>query len=146
MPHTPFVIIARPSPLFDDLPPNVRLYCNIPAPLCWGIAARSAFVLVPLRDAETCCGHITLVSARLAGIPMITSRSSGTREYSEGYRATLVAEPGRVDDWVALLEGAMPRHAEYRALAEQERVAAAERHDRRHWATFIEGFLRETAA
>lgn len=143
MPDLSFVIIARPDPMFDDLPSNVRLFCNIPAPVCWAIAERSAFVLVPLRDPETCCGHITLISARLSGIPMITSRSAGTREYSEGYRATLIAEPGRTEEWVDVLKCALPRSAEFKALAAEEQKGAMIRHDRMRWKEFIEEFLRE---
>lgn len=143
MPQLPFVLIARPDPIFSDLPPNVQLFCNIPSATCWAIAVRSSFVLVPLRDAETCCGHITLVSARLAGIPIITSRSAGTREYSEGYRATLIAEPGRLDNWTELLIDAMHRSGELREIAEEERRIASIRHDRRHWKSFVENLLRE---
>lgn len=143
MPHISFVIIARPNRLFDDLPRNVRLFCNIPAETCWAIAARAAFVMVPLLDTETCCGHITLVSARLAGIPILTSRSKGTREYSEGYSATLIANPGALEEWVKLLAESMPLASRYKEVALKECRTAQERHDRQHWVKFVGDYLRD---
>ena len=92
LPHIEFVIVARPYNRIPSLPINVRLLQNVPLASTWRIAAESACLVVPLRDRTTCCGHITIVSGELLGLPVISTASEATREYTED---VALCEPGR---------------------------------------------------
>lgn len=142
LPEVQFVVVARPSAALTNPPPNVTVYCNIPADLCWGIAARSAVLLVPLLTSDTCCGHITLVSGRQLGLPIITSRSRGTREYSEGFAATTLVEVGDSTQWVKAIQDLLAHPETIRAAAELEAASAIERHNRARWSEYVTNFIR----
>lgn len=146
LPEIEFVVIARPSPDLSDPPPNMRVVFNIPEATCWGIASRAIAVLIPLKTEQTCCGHITLVSARLLGLPMLTTRSFGTREYSEGYAGTVLIDPADSDGWKSALLDAATNSAGLRDAAATERAQATIRHDRARWAHYVENFIRLAAS
>jgi glycosyltransferase involved in cell wall biosynthesis len=78
----PLVIVARPG-LVDtsDLPPNVRVLTNIPVEQFWTVVKHSTISVLPLRDAETNCGHITLTGSMLLGRSVVATRSSGIADY-----------------------------------------------------------------
>lgn len=96
----PFVIVARPYNDFGSVPSNVRLLHNLSADLTWRIARDSLCLVVPLKDRTTACGHITLVSGHLLGIPMISSHSEATREYTD---QVSMYEPGDVPGLAELI-------------------------------------------
>src|SRR5690606_18561867 len=98
-PTLQYVVIARPTAALAHPPANVRVIFNVPLATCWGIASRALALLVPLRDAETCCGHITLVSGRLLGLPILTTASSGTDEYTQDFPGTLTLPAGEPEAW-----------------------------------------------
>lgn len=141
LPHVPFVVIARPDPVFADAPANMRVLFNIPFEMCWGIASRAAGLLVPLKSSTTCCGHITLISGRLLGLPIVTTRSLGTREYSEGFDATTLVEPQDVDGWVAAIEQLIADPAGAATAAAREVEPATARHDRGRWSEYVADFV-----
>ncbi len=80
-------------------------------------------MLVPLKTRETCCGHITLVSTKLLGLPMITTRAYATREYVEGREAVLECEPGDVTAFTALAQRLVDERDVLRAVAQKGRPA-----------------------
>lgn len=135
-------VIALPSAALTNVPANMAVLCNIPSELCWGIALRAAAILVPLKSEQTCCGHITLVSARLLGIPLITTRSMGTVEYSEGYAGTWMVEPSDADGWIGAIRRLLTDSGEIDRAAAADAVVAAERHDRTRWAEYVADFVR----
>lgn len=142
LPDLPFVVIARPTAMLDDAPPNMRLLFNLPWATCWGIASRSIGLLVPLISKHTCCGHITLVSGRMAGLPIVTTTSSGTTEYSQGFDGTLTIPAGDVDGWVEALRLLRRDGERIGAAAAKEAGEAVRRHDRSLWAAYTADFLR----
>lgn len=142
LPELQFVTIARPTAMLSDPPANMRVLFNLPWATCWGIAQRSLGLVVPLTSSRTCCGHITLVSGRLLGLPIITTQSEGTREYSEGYAATRRVPAGDVEGWVQALRTLARGGEELRRAAAAEAVEARERHDRLHWSAYTADFLR----
>lgn len=140
------VLIARPHSLVGlTVPSNVRVFANLPPPQTWAMANGSLGVLVPLLSRETCCGQVTLVSAKLLGLPMVTSVSEATGEYVDGRAAILQTEPGDVG---ALL-GAIERLADDRDALRAAAISAVphERaiHDRSIWSDYIARFLNDTA-
>lgn len=78
----PLAIVARPNSLDGlTLPDNVKFFSNLPLDQTWSIAEQSLGVIVPLRDESTCCGQITIVSAKMLGIPLITNECPALKEY-----------------------------------------------------------------
>lgn len=97
------VIIAKPHSLAGLLvPDNVMVLINIPLAQTWRIAQDSLGVLVPLLSRETCCGQITLVSAKLLGLPLVKILAHATREYVQGRTAVLACELGDARAFVGL--------------------------------------------
>ncbi len=136
------IIIARPHSIGGlPVPEGVEVMSNIPFDVTWRIAADSLGVLVPLRNAETCCGHLTLVCAKLLGIPLVTSFSEGTAEYVEGRAGVLVTPPRDV----AALRGAIERLADeqqaMRAAAEAAVLTETAFHHRSKWADYLADFI-----
>jgi hypothetical protein len=145
LPEIGFVVVARPNAALDEAPSNMRVMFNVPEEICWGIASASAAVLIPLLAADTCCGHITLVSARMLGLPIITSRSIGTREYSEGFEGTQVLEPGGTEQWAEAIRQITSEGPMWRHRAQEDAGPARIRHDRSRWVPYIADFLRRNA-
>ncbi|WP_174273326.1 glycosyltransferase [Sphingomonas bacterium] len=137
------IIVARPHSLTGlTLPDGVQVLSNLPFDRTWRIAVDSLGVLVPLRDEETCCGHLTLVCAKLLGVPLVTSFSKGTIEYVEDREAVLVTPP---NDAVALrqaIERLGDEAAALQAAAGAAVPAETAFHDRSKWADYLADFLR----
>lgn len=142
-PDIDWVVITRPAPEFENPPANLIPHFNLPGKLTWGIASRAAAVAVPLLSETTACGHITLASAQLLGLPLITTRSLGTREYVEGFRASTLIEPNDPEALAAAARAAVADAPALRALAESERDHARDWYDRAHWANLIRDFIRD---
>jgi hypothetical protein len=142
-PDIRWIVIARPSESFDNVPSNMSVMFNVPAPLTWGIAARSASVIVPLLTPQTCCGHITIASTQLLGLPLLTTRSLATEEYVGMTPGTTVVEPGDPEALALAAANAIEdRMAQReRAIAAQEMVK--ERYDLSLWANYISRFIRD---
>ena len=136
------VIIARPHSIGAlRVPDGVEILSNIPFGRTWRIAADSLGVLVPLRDEETCCGHLTLVCAKLLGIPLVTSFSRGTAEYVEDREAVLVTPPRDVGALVRAIERLADDQPHLRVAAEAAVPAETEFHDRTKWADYLAEFI-----
>ena len=115
LPDIDFVIIARPYNQVVDLPGNVQFLTNVPLGQTWRIASDSSCLVVPLRDRQTCCGHITLVSGELLGLPVISTHSEATVEYTKN---VALCEPGDVAALAALIR-------DHHGLAEERKAEAA---------------------
>jgi len=146
LPQVPFVVIARQTPLLMDPPANMTVHFNLPYATCWGIAARAAALLVPLRDADTCCGHITLVSARMLGLPIVTTRSRGTDEYTQDFAGTKLVPAGSVEGWVEAIRTVIADPDAARAAAAIDHAEAATLYDRSRWSTYIRDFVVQARA
>lgn len=142
LPHIDFVIVARPHNIGGVLPANVRLFFNLAAAATWRIVADSTCTVVPLETADTCCGHITLTSTRLLGVPTISTRSEATREYTEGmslcdpsdHRALADLIADHHSNWESATDAARARVPDYMKL-----------HDRENWAPVVADFLADFA-
>ncbi|ODS93814.1 MAG: hypothetical protein ABS45_00085 [Comamonas sp. SCN 65-56] len=136
------VVVARPQSLAGlQVPDNVTVLTNIPLAQTWAIARDSCGVLVPLLSRETCCGQITLVSAKLLGLPLATTRAHATREYVEGRAAVLECEPGDVAGFADLARRMYEEAASLRAVAQSQKSAEQAIHDRQHWAGLVDAFI-----
>lgn len=82
LPHRKLVIIAHPANL-EGLPAldNVELRTQVPLTEVAAVMSNSRFMVLPLRDAEVPCGHVTIVSAFHAGLAVLATDSSGIHDY-----------------------------------------------------------------
>ena len=138
LPHIPFVIVCRPHNPLPDIPGNVTVHTNLDGLKTWRIVKDSACTVVPLKSAETCCGHITIVGAELLGVPIVATRSAATTEYTED---VVLCEPG---DPCALAESIQRTYESAQILREQSMLAIPAKiakYDRKLWQNSIETFL-----
>lgn len=101
MPDVKFVFVARPWSIVETVPRNVTILTNLESSQTWRIVKDSTCLVLPLKNETTCCGHITLVSAAQLGVPVISSRSEATLEYSAG---VALYEPRNVAKLAELIE------------------------------------------
>jgi len=137
-----FVVIARPHSLTGlAIPDNVQVLSNIPSERVWRIAQDSLGVLVPLKSQDTCCGHITLVSAKMLGLPVITTFSHATQEYVEKREGVLVCEPGDPAALASLVVRLADEHRQIRSAAQDAAEHERAVHDRSQWADYLRTFI-----
>lgn len=123
------------------IPENVTILTDIPLAQTWRIAMDGQGVLVPLLARETCCGQITIVSAKLLGLPLATTHAHATREYVEGRAGVLTCEPGDVAGFAVLGERLVEEAETVRASARSDAEAEHEIHALRHWAEHVDTFI-----
>lgn len=144
-PDIQWIAIARPNAALEAPPANLEVRFNLPAPLTWGIAKRAAAVFVALKTEATCCGHITIASTQLLGLPLVTTRSFATAEYVDATPGTTVVEPGDVDALVNAAAVAVASAGESSTLPRSAHDNIKARYDTVGWTRFISGFVREYA-
>ena len=82
LPAIKFVLVATPQSIAGlAIPDNVRVHTNIPIAAAMNIIAFSRFMVLPLRNSEVPCGHVTLVSAMYLGKAILCTGSSGVSDY-----------------------------------------------------------------
>jgi glycosyltransferase involved in cell wall biosynthesis len=98
LPDTIFCIVARSENLVGlTIPPNVRVFTNIPFDDAMNILGHSSIMVLPLIGSETPCGHVTIVTAMCLGVPIVATNSSGVSDYIENGRTGLMVDVGRAD-------------------------------------------------
>lgn len=140
LPDITFVVVARSYNAVGADAPNVHVLRDIAAPLAWRIAQEARAMVLPLLGRETCCGHITLVGAKLLGIPTVSTFSIATQDYVELDRT---CPPGDPEALAELIRSAYRDHEERRAAALVSVAVAEATYSRDHWRQAIEAFLRE---
>lgn len=85
------VWVVRPENVAGlDLPPHVQVLSNIPYPRAMNVVANSRLTVVPLRDSQVPCGHVTLVSGMLLKRPIVATDSAGISDYlTDGWNGLL---------------------------------------------------------
>lgn len=136
------VVIARPASLAGrSLPDNLVFLTAIPLARTWAIAERSLGVLIPLKSPETCCGHITFVSAKQLGIPVAATRSAATVEYTEDRPGIIECDARDPIAFGQLLERLADERTALRAGARERVDAERALHHRSKWAAFLSEFI-----
>jgi glycosyltransferase involved in cell wall biosynthesis len=141
LPNLQFIIIARPCADLTDTPANVRVYYDVPSAVCWAIASAADLLLVPLKGQDTCCGHITLVSGRQLAIPMITTWSRGTLEYTNDYGGTITVQPGDPDALAEAIDATREDLTNAKARARVDQAITRPLYDRVIWRDYLVDFL-----
>jgi glycosyltransferase involved in cell wall biosynthesis len=82
LPHIRLVLVASAKNLQGlDPPPNVEVRQNIPLAEAEAVLRESRFVVVPLRDAQTACGHVTIVYSMFEERAVVATDSAALAEY-----------------------------------------------------------------
>lgn len=145
-PTIPMIVIARPDSLKGfNIPDHVSVLSNIPSEDVWEIASKSAGVLVPLLSDKTCCGHITIVSAKLLGLPIATTISYATEEYVCRRPNILQVHPEDPIGFAHIVRRLVDERGGLRSIATSALSDERELHNRKHWARYLDTFVRSTS-
>lgn len=141
LPQLKMVIVARPYSLAGiDFPGNVTCFTNLPLQQTWRLAKDSMGLVVPLKAADTACGHITIVAAQLLGIPLAITHSQGVSDYVSDDTAFLMApQDGRA--LTATLEQLSRADDSVRQRQRKALQVAQERSNLSHWVSYFEDVL-----
>lgn len=105
LPRVQMVVVTHPQYLASlPIPDNVRVLSNIPLKQAHNILQHSRLMVVPLRDSEVPCGHVTIVSGMFFGKPMVVTNSIGVHDYIEDGKTGLFCEAGNAADMAARIE------------------------------------------
>lgn len=133
-----FVLITRSYMLPKERgSSNLKIYTDLPPERTWAVALRSAGVLVPLVSDNTCCGHITIVSAKLLGLPLVTTSSIATEEYISGRPSVLVSAAGDLDSFCDQIRSLVKQQSVLQRLAKSAQPAEALIHSRELWSNVL---------
>lgn len=141
LPGIEFIIITRPNVIVRHLPKNVRVLTNLGSDIVWRIALDSTCLIIPLKSDRTCCGHITIVSAEQLGIPVISSRSFATREYTSDI---MLYEPGDVGQLTERVYEYHHNWERYTEAASERRPSKIEKYHRKIWENAVSSFVLDT--
>jgi hypothetical protein len=131
-------VIARPHNLVGlAIPNNVRVFTNIPLDETWAIAKGSSGVVVPLLSNDTCCGQITIVSAQMLGLPVITNFSHALKEYLSGEGVALLFEPGDASGLAEKMLSLLKNRIEFLDIANRASGYYLEKYRRSLWAACL---------
>lgn len=80
--NLPAIIVSKKGQIkASELPENILLKNDIPMKEAMQILAGSEISVIPLKDASTGAGHITIVSAMQLGVPQIITRLPTVSDY-----------------------------------------------------------------
>jgi glycosyltransferase involved in cell wall biosynthesis len=80
--HIKLVVVATAESVQHlSVPDNVKIYTHIPLAQAHNILTHSQFMVVPLRDSQVPCGHVTIVSGMFFKKAMLVTNSEGVHDY-----------------------------------------------------------------
>ncbi len=104
LPEMQVVMVVRPDNLAGlDIPPNVRVFAEIPIGQAMNILAFSRFMVLPLDGKDVPCGHMTIVHAMHLGKALAATCSSGISDYVVEEETALAFPPKDVDKMTEVL-------------------------------------------
>jgi len=115
----PMVWVVRPENIAGlQLPPHVLALCNISYPHAMNVVANSRLTVVPLKDSNVPCGHVTLVSGMLLKKAVVVTNSAGVRDYVRDGWNGLLCEPHSATDMAEKIHTLWERPETARVLGE----------------------------
>jgi glycosyltransferase involved in cell wall biosynthesis len=125
LPHIPLVLVAGAKNLRGlDPPPNVEVRQNIPRAEAEAIQRRSRFVVVPLRDSRTACGHVTIIYSLFEARTVVATESAALTEYVIPGRNGVFVPPQDARALARAIEDLWSKPEEARRLGEAGREFA----------------------
>lgn len=138
LPHRRAVIVARPYSVAGiDLPENVMLHINLPAPKTWRLAVDSVGMVLPLRAHDTTCGHITFVAAQLLGLPLVVTDCLGLSDYITPETVFRAVPPKDLDALTAATEELFQQQETARAVAIHGQSFAKTAYSLENWVAYL---------
>jgi glycosyltransferase involved in cell wall biosynthesis len=125
LPHIPLILVAGAKNLRGlDSPANVEVRQNIPLAEAEAIIRRSRFVVVPLRDSQTACGHVTVVYSLFEERAVVATNSAALAEYVIPGRNGILVPPRDAGALARAIEGLWNNPGEARLLGAAGRELA----------------------
>ncbi len=119
LPNIKLVIVASPDSIQGlTIPSNVKIHTNIPLARAHNILAHSAFMVLPLRDSQVPCGHVTIVSGMFFNKAMFVTNSLGVQDYIQNDKTGLFFEPKNVDDLSKKIEALWEDQSKVKQLSQ----------------------------
>ncbi len=99
LPGVPMVWVVRPENIAGlELPLHVHVLSNVPYARAMNVVANSRLTVVPLRDSQVPCGHVTLVSGMLLKKAIVATSSAGISDYvTDGWNGLLCEQRSPLD-------------------------------------------------
>jgi glycosyltransferase involved in cell wall biosynthesis len=105
LPNIKLILVASPDSIKDlVVPNNVKMYTNIPLSQAHNILTHSQFMVLPLRDSQVPCGHVTIVSGMFFKKAILVTNSQGVHDYITDEKTGLFFEPKNADDLAKKIE------------------------------------------
>ena len=99
LPNIKLVLVANEDSISGfNIPGNIEIYTNIPLVQAHNILAHSEFMVLPLRDSQVPCGHVTIVSSMFFNKAIVVTNSLGVQDYIFDDKTGLFCEPKNADD------------------------------------------------
>lgn len=141
LPSLKMVVIARPRSIVGvDFPDNVTVFTDMPSPETWRIAVESDGLIIPLRDEQTPCGHITIIGAQLLGVPLAVTHSLGIADYIVHERNGLTIPAGNITAMIECLQRFHDDPLAACQMANKAKEIAAQRNNLQVWVKYFEDF------
>jgi glycosyltransferase involved in cell wall biosynthesis len=103
--HIKLVVVATANSVAHlSIPDNVKVHTHIPLAQAHNILTHSQCMVVPLRDSQVPCGHVTIVSGMFFKKAMIVTNSEGVHDYIQDQHTGLFYQPKQVNDLAAKIE------------------------------------------
>jgi len=117
--HIQLVVVATAESLQHlSIPDNVKVFTHIPLSQAHNILTHSRLMIVPLRDSQVPCGHVTIVSGMFFKKAMIVTNSEGVHDYVQDDQTGVLFEPKEAGDLTEKIEELWHDRAKADRLAE----------------------------
>lgn len=94
----PTVVVAGPQAIEGlRIPPNVTVHHNLNIAQCHELAQKARINVVPIDNATTASGQVTLIESMMYARPTIATQSIGTADYVDDGKTALLVPAGDHD-------------------------------------------------
>ena len=145
LPDIPLVVVARSESVTGiNFPDHVKILTDVPAKEFWNVVRFSRLSVLPLRDRETNCGHISIVGAMMFGKPVVTTYSHGTTDYIVSDINALVSEPRDVDGLVKNISQLWNGTDLHSKFSNNTQRIALEHHQLDNWVRYLKQYFQDS--
>ncbi len=146
LPHIKLILVASADSLQGLIvPDNVKVYSNISLAHAHNILAHSAFMVLPLRDSQVPCGHVTIVSSMFFKKAIVVTNSLGVQDYIKDQVTGLFCEPKNADDLSEKIETLWNDETKTKQLSETGFAFANQYCTQKTAVQYFEHFLKNHA-
>ncbi|EUJ10756.1 glycosyltransferase [Methylophilaceae bacterium 11] len=97
--HIRLVVVATADSVQHlSVPENVTIRTHIPLAHAHNILTHSRLMVVPLRDSQVPCGHVTIASGMFFNKAMIVTNSEGVHDYIQDQKTGVFFNPKEAND------------------------------------------------